>query len=514
MPRSENDYIFNDILPFLHSNYNFPIHDSTRVKINSVPIFSPSGGRTASTIDIVYYQNGVPLLLVEAKTKHKTHESALKQALIYLKNFPYDKPEFSANGKKPKYIATSVGTEIQFYKWSIDYEKADFIAESTELITFDKLLVEYGLSKGYKDFFDELIDIFTSRDKRITPKIISLASEQILSYLSDNEKYYGQKPYIDLSLQKQKAVRDIFNKYDFNKSIGPEIAKEYRKIIVRAFQGGGLNQYLTDSCVIDFMVDLLGGISKNSKVLDFECGSGGYLASILSKDKLSLKNIKGIDIAELPYVVSKTYIALFFKLKGRDKIDKIPIKQDNGLYYHGNIWDIVIGNPAGNKNYRQGNLRKIIKQGLKKISSLKGNCSEYELSIQQALRSVKIGGKICLLLTESFFSNSTDDNLRKFVVENVKVNAIISLPRGIFKVGTSTSSSSQGAKKASMKMSILFAEKVKTKQIRSTKINFKKLDYPVFLASIRETKYKNEDTSIWLSPKLDIIKEKWKNWNS
>ncbi|MBU4512774.1 hypothetical protein KKD19_06090, partial [Patescibacteria group bacterium] len=76
--RSENSYINNDILPFLASSFGYPIHDAEKVKINDVPIFRPSGGRSGS-IDIVYYHNGEPVLLVEAKTKHKSHEAALKE---------------------------------------------------------------------------------------------------------------------------------------------------------------------------------------------------------------------------------------------------------------------------------------------------------------------------------------------------------------------------------------------------------------------------------------------------
>lgn len=521
--RSENSYISNDILPFLNSHYNYPIHDSERVFINDVPIYRPSGGRTSSTIDIVYYHNGEPLLLVEAKSKHKTHESALVEVLVYLRNFPKDKPEFSKSGKRPKYLATTVGTDIKFYKWSLDYEAEDFVAEPLdEIISFDTLLKLYGLSKGYiptkltssnfkSDFFDELLDVFLPANRKITKAIVKRVSQLILIYLWDKTHYTVHEPYISQSLFKKKAILEIFNRYDLYGSLGTEVAQEYRKIILRAFQGGGFNQYLTEQCIIDFMVNLLGRASKNSKVLDFECGSGGFLASVVKKFNLPLNNIKGIDIDELPYITAKTYIALHFKLKSRSKINNIPIVQTNGLYNHGNNWDIVIGNPAGNKNYHLGNLKMILKDGLKKITSEKGNCSEYELSIQQAIRSVKAGGRICLILTESFFSNSSDDDLRKFVIENCKIKAIISLPRGIFKEGTSTKQKRHGSRKASMKMSILFAKKIKPiKLIIKGKTDLKKLSYPIFLSSVKKSEKKVSSICEWLKPELDLVLANWK----
>ena len=74
MPReqSESSYIANEILPLLASGFGYPIHDSERVRINDVPIFRASGGR-AGSMDIVYYHNGEPVLLVEAKPDHKSH---------------------------------------------------------------------------------------------------------------------------------------------------------------------------------------------------------------------------------------------------------------------------------------------------------------------------------------------------------------------------------------------------------------------------------------------------------
>lgn len=99
MPRgqSENSYIANEILPLLAGGFGYPIHDSQRVKINDVPIFRPSGARSGSTIDIVYYHNGEPVLLVEAKREHWSHETALKQALDYLRNFPVEHKEVEIN---------------------------------------------------------------------------------------------------------------------------------------------------------------------------------------------------------------------------------------------------------------------------------------------------------------------------------------------------------------------------------------------------------------------------------
>src|SRR3989344_198097 len=58
--------------------------------------------------------------------------------------------------------------------------------------------------------------------------------------------------------------------------------------------------------------DVVKSLDKKTKVLDFECGSGGFLAAAIDKG-VPLENIRGVDIGELPYIIAKTYLALYFK---------------------------------------------------------------------------------------------------------------------------------------------------------------------------------------------------------
>jgi len=528
--RSESSYIINDILPFLASNFGYPIHDAERVKINDVPIFRPSGGR-AGSIDIVYYHNGEPVLLVEAKTKHRSHEAALKEALVYLKNFPIDKVEFAPSGLPPKILATTVGKDIKFYKWSIDYSKPipDFITDEIEVLSFEKLLSYYGLVEEYKarilepknfttDFFDELISIFKlhKKEEKITKDVVKEVVYQIHNYLLNSQKYTGDYPYTELDLQGQKAIRDLFKRFDFIASLGPEIAKEFRKAILRSFQGEEFNQYLTEKCVIDFVFGLIGRLNKHTKVLDFECGSGGFLATAIDQNNLDLKNVTGIDIEDLPYIIAKTYFALYFKKTG-EELNLVPIKKDNGLFYHGKNWDLVVGNPAGSSKYEHGDEDQIFENLNNDLNrnGKRDKISEYNLSIQQAIQSVCIGGKICLVLPEGMFSNSQDEFLRKYIAKHCNILAIISLPPGSFKRGTTVSQLRRGAQSASMKMSILYAEKIReVKRSEGLEVDVNYLNYPIFLAHIDKIESRSGEIGEWLEERLNLVLEQWREWQN
>jgi len=525
--RPEISFLVQHVLPILSSQYDYPDpEDYEHVKIHEIPIRI---GSSVTKPDVVYYWDGVPVLLIEAKKGGKSELDACTQGLSYIRNFPVHNRAYSKDGRRPRFLATTVAKEINFYVHRYEIEGQDFKDWLEPLATkpsFLELLSEYGLSPGYepavltasdfrRNFLNELMAIYTL-DGIITKEVIFRLALQILSYLTDSMNYTSRQPYIWLDKHKdrQSQVRQLFNQYDIANSLSPENAREFRGFVLRSFQGTNLNQYMTEQCVIAFMIDLL-NIQPEWKVLDFECGSGGFLAAVIDKGNVTLDNIKGIDIDPLPYVIAKTYLVIYFGLFGKDNIDSIPIYRRNGLFYYGNEWDLVLGNPAGSDQYKKDDIDKVL-ENLESDLNLDGRTesfSEYNFSIQQAVRSAKVGGKICLILPEGFFSNSQDEFLRKYVAKHCNVLAIVSLPRGVFKVGTEVKQAKKGSRTASMKMSILYAEKVK-EVVNQEGIDLADvdLDYPVFLASICGPGSTRGEIKEWLEQRLDIVLKQWKSW--
>lgn len=529
--RSEISYLIQNILPLFSSQLGFPSpEDEENIKIDQIPIRIASGVKKP---DIIYYWEGIPVFLIEAKRDNKSEEDAKDQALSYIRNYPTDK--YSKDGIRPRFFAVTIGKQINFYAHRFEIDKNNFKDRAEKLespVFFEELLQKYGLKRGEekvifnsdifrKEILNELGPIYKYKnEKNITPNIVKDMAHQVLSFLQYNRDYTSHRPYLDLEKYKdrQAQVRLLYEKFDWINSIGPEIAKEFRSYILRSFQGTNLNQYLTEQCVIDFMLSLIGTLDSNTKVLDFECGSGGFLATAIYKGA-DLSNIRGIDIDELPYIIAKTYMAIYFKKTGNDEIDSIPIIKGNGLFNQGREWDLIIGNPAGGNKYEHGGLEKIgenIDLDFDRNGIQENSLSEYNLSIRQSVLSSKVGGKICLVLPEGFFSNSRDEILRNYVSKYCKILAIISLPRGVFKKGTSTKQQKKGSQTSSQKMSIIYATKINYKEdIDYVKDkDFSDLSYPVFLATVNEPKSKVGLICDWLEPQLGVIQEQWQEWKS
>jgi len=527
--RPEISFLVQHILPILSTHYNYPNPDDyEHIKIDEIPV------RIGSSIkkpDVVYYWDGVPVLLVEAKKEGKSEKDAKDQALSYVRNFPVSDKHYSEDGRRSRFIATTVGKDIIFYIHRYEIKKQEFrdwLERLDTIPSFAEILSEYGLSPGYRpkiltpqdfqrDFLNELMAIH-KLGRLITRDVIFNVASQILSCLEDPKNYTSRQPYVLLDKYKdrQAQIRQLFNQYDVINSLSPDNAKVFRQFVLRSFQGTKLNQYMTEGCVIAFMLDLL-DIRSDWKVLDFECGSGGFLAAAIEKGKVPLENIMGIDIDSLPFVVAKTYLAIYSGKFGKDNIDSIHVYCRNGLFDYGNDWDLVISNPAGSDKYEKDDLEDVL-DFLEEDLDLNGrrdSFSEYNFSIQQAVRSAKVGGKICLILPEGFFSNSQDEILRKYVAKHCKILAIVSLPRGVFKVGTEVKQAQRGRQTASMKMCILYAEKIReVKDGEGTELSDSNLDYPVFLANVTPSESTSGEINTWLEPKLNLVLEQWRAWQS
>lgn len=527
--RSEDSFLFQDIARAFEQ-YGYPrLGDKENIKIKGdIKIKMGSGLKEP---DLVYYTNGDPILLVEAKKIGQPDPT--DQAFSYVKLFPAEK--YSKSNVRPKYFACTEGPQIiKFCKYvpSID-ERGELVEEIVNLgktLTYQQLLEELGMAKiktpltadrFKQDVFYTIVRCFIKEDYKDSAKGAKLESKyilktvrQIYEFLRYPNSYATHQPYVDLDGHPdlQQEIRRAFVSYDWKNCDHVEIAREFRSDIHRAFQKGELNQYITPTEVVRFMTNIA-DLKTDNSVLDFECGSGGFLFAAL-QNGISPENIAGVDMDDLPYYSAKVLLALHLGVFEKDIDDKINIEKRNGLLNFDNPYDVVLSNPSGSSKYpeeKNQDLEKVINaldidldDNGKDDSKIP---SEYYFSIQRAIRSCKVGGKIAILLPEGFFSNSSDANLRNYVAKYCRVSALISLPRGIFYKGKDTKTIKSGKQQSNQKMSILLAQKkLEVENGSNIKIDNELLTDNVYLASVTD----NDN----LENKLKLIFDEYIFWQT
>lgn len=191
-------------------------------------------------------------------------------------------------------------------------------------------------------------------------------------------------------------------------------------------------RYFTPSEVIRFVVQAIDP-KPNERILDFACGSGGFLleaAHYLSeKHEVTASeiaaNLFGCDWDGGCVEIARIVLRLLLSSQ------KLNVVQGDGLKLHregkGESFDIVLSNPPA------GKLPKDF-SGWERDEDLPENLPNlYEVAfIVQAVRMTKVGGRIGMLLPDGILTNAQLKPLRNWLLERVQLQTIVGLPRGLF----------------------------------------------------------------------------------
>ena len=169
----------------------------------------------------------------------------------------------------------------------------------------------------------------------------------------------------------------------------------------------------------EYIIDRLGEIKKNQKILDPCTGSGIFVKKLLEFG-IGNNQIFSCDI-------NPAYKTEIEKLGVSFKIQDTLLSLYPDSY---NEFDFIIGNPPYlNKS---SEYIRINKSKLSKIYGRINAHETYAMFIVNSIWRLKEGGKLGFITSDSFLTLSTHKKLRKFILDNCKIIEILLAPKSLF----------------------------------------------------------------------------------
>ena len=229
----------------------------------------------------------------------------------------------------------------------------------------------------------------------------------------------------------------------FDYTHSEELGNAYEYLLSIMSSQGDAGQFRTPRHIIDFMVEVVNP-TKDDKVLDPACGTGGFLVKSYEHILLQHENKNNSDKKEKPLTPDDRK-NLMNNFEGYD-IDPtmVRIAQVN-MYLHqfknpkiyqydtlsseerwGDKFDVILANPPF-----KGSIDKSDISDQFKIKSTKTELLFVELFI----RLLSTGGRCAAIVPDGvlFGSSKAHQAIRKMIVDDNQLEGIISMPSGVFK---------------------------------------------------------------------------------
>ncbi|MFL0194855.1 N-6 DNA methylase [Clostridium sp. WILCCON 0269] len=288
-------------------------------------------------------------------------------------------------------------------------------AENDEGITGDELL-EFVNNKLFK----ELKEITVDENSNTKTMIVKALFEDSYNYMKSG------------TLMRQ--VINKLNEIDFTTGEDRHLFNDIYESILKDLQSAGNSgEYYTPRVVTQFMVDMVNPI-LGEKVLDFACGTGGFLVCALEHLRKQIKNVEderilqesiiGIEKKPLPHMLAVTNLILH-------DIDEPKIRHDNSLtknvrdYKPKDKVDIILTNPPFGGIEEDGVQVNFPQQFQTKETA--------DLFMVLLMYMLKDEGRAAIVLPDGFlFGEGVKTTIKAKLLEEFNLHTIVRLPNGVF----------------------------------------------------------------------------------
>ena len=460
--------------------------------------------------DLIIYKNGKPVMIVETKkpTESVTDNIGQVDSYSFAKEVRYSiitngrkiiLREYLAANKKANLINMPIEKLHQMdYIPLINIVSKDKIDTNIENDILDNQNNSNEIT-DYRRFFRSIHNIIRDNEK-LDPASCFDEFSKILYLKMADEQYRNDKEgnnYFDLNKFKNvprqepmKLINDWFE--DAMKHYYSDVFEEIPELKVslatlekvltklenfyvkddkmdikgRAFEeflpsqlrGKGLGQFFTPRKIVDFMVELA-DVDINDTIIDFACGSGGFLIKSFDKmkeilnrlpeatfksigttkekfeDNLKKNQIFGIDAEPRAVRVAKMNMMLWgdgrkiVRGNGLAKVDwqntPYPLSEYDEKNDNSGC-SLILANPPFIKEKDEDILKMYsLAEGKKSVDA-------QTLFIERGINLLRPGGRMLIVLPEGILSNDDSIKTREYILKNAKIKSIIELPTHTF----------------------------------------------------------------------------------
>lgn len=360
-----------------------------------------------------FLRNKKPLILNGEEVKELLRE---KEALEFLKK---DSNEVYT---LPKNVVISRQELIRVFKDLNNTLRAEGLRAGIERLSeFANILFLKLLSENGKQ------DYWTSIKKQDDSDILGFINGYVIEQI---QKEYGGDVFTKLLIENPKTIREIINRLDplVLSTIDTDIKGDAFEYFLQKTTStdNDLGEYFTPRHIVKTMVNLVNPVF-GEKVYDPFCGTGGFLTEAFKyikenaiidengEDILKTKTIFGGELTTTARIAKMNMILQGDGHSGVFKINSLANPKDKK-------YDIVISNiPFSQKKPPT----ELYYNGL-------GKNNGDAVCVLHCLRALKDGGRMALIVPEGFLANKNLASVRKFLLDNAKLQAVISLPRSVF----------------------------------------------------------------------------------
>lgn len=263
--------------------------------------------------------------------------------------------------------------------------------------------------------------------------------------------FFGAKLLIPDEITLKRAL-DLIDEIDFSQLDTDVKGDLYEDLLNQIEAAGELGQFLTPRHIIRFIVQMIDP-KIGETIYDPACGSGGFL--LIAYERIKLKNSDQKLIYEYNgvkrgpgdrlsreqwnFIQNETFY-------GQDVDSEMVRLTLMNFFLHGlEESDIkrkdTIAGPEDEEDLRQYDVimtnppfaGKVDKERIKKSLPIKSKKTQI-LFLGHVIDALKIGGQAGIILPEGvlFGSNRDDKGIRRYLLENCDLQAVISMPGGVF----------------------------------------------------------------------------------